>query len=154
MGSACTLVCPIEAYSDVFATLENSSTSELIVQGRPDSWKQIEIRSPGSLIAFTSLVREKPGDEYSKLILSMHNFFRRIGTEANKNQRFVLECIANAKMLIGVVAEPAFSEDDWHFNCIWPIAEHLNAIVFSGEAMLNAKGERLLDKIGEADITI
>jgi hypothetical protein len=64
----------------------------------------------------------------------------------------VLDKIANAQMLIGVVGEPEFIEEDGHFDCIWSISEELHAVVFSGEAMLDCTGRRLLSESGDYDV--
>jgi hypothetical protein len=71
---------------------------------------------------------------------------------ANKN--LVLNRIAEAEMLIGIIVDPEFREEDKHFACIWSLAERLNAVVFSGEAMLNAQGARLLNQAGETDVLL
>jgi hypothetical protein len=74
----------------------------------------------------------------------MHNFFRTVDTDAGADRALVLQRIANAKMLIGVVGEPEFLEEEGHFEQIWRTAERLDALVFSGDAMLNGRGELLL----------
>ncbi len=84
----------------------------------------------------------------------MHNFFRQIETPAVANRSFVLNRVADAEMLIGVIVEPEFREEDKHFDCVWSLAERLNAIVFSGQAMLNAQGAGLLTQTGETDIVL
>jgi hypothetical protein len=58
---------------------------DLDIQGDPWVWWRIEIRLPQSVVAFTRLIKDKPGDRFSKLILSMHNFFRQIETPAIAN---------------------------------------------------------------------
>lgn len=154
MSSACTLICPSKRFSEAINAISVVFQDNYDVQGETQSWRRIEVRLPQSLIAFTSLIREKPGDQFSKIILSMHNFFRQIKTTAKANKQFVLSRVVNAEMLIGVIAEPAFIEKDKHFDCIWTLADRLDAIVFSGEAMLDAQGVRLLSQTGEADFIL
>ena len=82
----------------------------------------------------------------------MHNFFRTIETSAVSNKNFVLSRVENAKMMIGVVAEPEFLESDPRLDCLWKIAEKLDAVIFNGQAMLNLEGENIIMKDGQHDI--
>jgi hypothetical protein len=152
MSFACTLVSPIRGYAEALEAIRGSNLGELAIQGDLRTWKRIEIQILGGVLAFTSLVRKKPGDKFSKLTLSMHSFFRNVETDATGSKEFVLKRIADAEMFIGVVANDLREEGS--LDCIWAVAECLNAIVFSGEAMLNARGERLLDQTGMSDVTV
>jgi hypothetical protein len=94
------------------------------------------------------MVRQKRGDRFSRLVLSMWTFFDGIDTSNCKNKNLVLQAVENTEMFIGVVAEPEFNEDEGHFTCIFSVARKLKALVFGGEAMQDAEGRKLLGSDG------
>lgn len=126
----------------------------MTLDGIEENWDRLILRFSEGEMFLTSLVRRIPGDSFSKLVLSMHNFFRMAETDATSNKNFVLGRIQNAKMMIGVVADPEFSEMDERLDCLWRIAEQLDAVIFNGDAMLNLQGQRIMTEIGDHDILI
>lgn len=153
MNSAVTLVCPETAYQKVLATV-HTFDSQVSLQSNDESWDQIVLNFATGTMVLTSMIRQGSGDKFSKLILSLHNFFRTINTIAHSNKDLVLSRVANARMLIGVVAEPEFRAPDARLECLARIADELDALIFDGQAMLNAKGERIIAKNGQHDIEI
>ena len=111
----------------------------------------MRIAFPTSTLTFTSMIRDKPGDRFSRLVLSMHNFFRVIATNGKEQKKRVLEGIENAEMFLGIVADPEFSDDEEHFICLFAVARKLNALVFTGEAMQDADGRKLLGNDGSVE---
>jgi hypothetical protein len=154
MTSACTILCPAINYAKVLEAIRLTSDGEISLDGTNEKWGRITVMLPSKQVTLTSLVREMPGDKFSKLVLSMHNFFRTIETPAASNKRYVLSRIADVQMMIGVVAEPQFLEDDSRFDILWGVAEWNSALIFNGEAILDLQGRRILDCNGEFDVLV
>jgi hypothetical protein len=152
MSDNCTIICADADYQAAFNSLRAVSPLPLAIEGNQDAWSRIEIRSPTSSIAFTSLVRKAPMDPFSKLNLSLSNFFRRIETPHEELRQKIVAHINNATLMIVVVAEPEFSEQDLHPEFIYSLAQTLNGMVFDGDAMHDDEGEILLDQRGESDV--
>ncbi len=95
--------------------------------------------------------RDKPGDEFSKLILGTLTFFRNVETTALENKQKVMKLISATRWAIGVVAEPGFVDEAGHFDCIFGIAERLEGLIFNGWGMVDANGLMVLDKDGNFD---
>jgi hypothetical protein len=148
MGDACTLVCGQQDYAAALNALHETTSSEIEVAGDETLWTRVQVTFPTSTLTFTSMVRDKPGDQFSRLVLGMHNFFRRIDTQGKEQKELVLAKIANSEMFIGVVAEPEFSDLEGHFTCLFALARKLNALIFTGQAMQDADGCRLLGTDG------
>jgi hypothetical protein len=55
------------------------------------------------------------------------------------------------KATIGFRAEPAYSEGHGHFDCIFALAEHLDAVVWNGSALLTSSGTLLVNAAGESE---
>ena len=154
MASACTILCPTTAYSNVLDAIRISWPGEVSIDGKADTWTRVTLIYLGKCLTLSSLVQEQPGDKFSKLILSMHNFFCTVETAAASNQSNVLAHIANAKMLIGIVAEPDFVEDDDRLDSLWTIAESVNGLIFNGDSMLDLRGQRILSRNGDYDVVV
>jgi hypothetical protein len=108
----------------------------------------------GKRLTLSSLIQDQPGDKFSRLVLSMHNYFRSVETDAMSNKSRVLTRIENLEMMIGVVAEPEFVEDDSRFRILWRIAECMDALIFNGNAILDLHGQRILDRDGRFDVVV
>lgn len=152
MASKLCIVCSEAVYTDVLAAVHRLPVNEFDFSGNEKQWKSIALTFPVGSIRLTSMTRVLPGDRFSKLILSMHNFFRAVETDAVSKKTAVLSRVALAKMLIGVVAEPEFVQDDKRLEYLWTIAEEIDARLFNGHAMLDSHGRRILSKDGEYDV--
>lgn len=51
----------------------------------------------------------------------------------------MLDAIANAQLLIGVVASPGFLESEPHQEYVFGIAKSVGGLIFSGDAILEEK---------------
>jgi hypothetical protein len=147
-------VCPEKGYGKVLDAVRSFQAVNVTLEGNEESWDRLVLVVPAGTIVLTSLVRHAPGDKFSKLVLSMHNFFRTIETSAESNKNFVLSRVENAKMMLGVVADPSFSEGDTRLDYLWRIAEELDAVIFNGQAMLNLEGKRIIAKDGQHDVDL
>jgi hypothetical protein len=154
MTSACTILCPTNDFGAVLDAIQSATAWELSLEGTRDYWTRITVVYTGKQITFSGLVQVQPGDKFSRTVLSMHNYFRTVKTDVASNQGYVLRRIANVQMMIGVVADPEFSEDDSRFNILWHIAECMDALVFNGEAILDLQGQRILDQDGKFDVVV
>lgn len=154
MVSSLTVVCPEKDYRKVFVAVRSFPAAQVTLEGNEELWDRIVLGFPTGTMVLASMVRHMPGDRFSKLALSMHNFFCRVKTSAVSNKNFVLSRVENAKMMIGVVAEPEFSESDTRLDSLWRIAEELDAVIFNGQAMLNLEGERIIAKDGQHDVEV
>jgi hypothetical protein len=153
MSDACTIICPSKNYIAILEMAEATARYAVHVNGPREAWQSLAIISEGSTLEITASVQVRPGDHFSKLILGMHNFFTRIETRWSEEKRKVLSTISRANMLIGVTADPAFAEEDGHYDCIFEIAKRIDGVIFTGSAMLNAQGKKLLDIDGESDMS-
>ena len=151
MSTAFTLICNRALYTEAFEVITRTVSGDITLEGRDDSWKRIMITSPHSRITFTSMARQRPGDEFSKLILSLRTFAREIRTPLVDSQKRLLERILGAKLLIGVVTEPDLSDEDGHLECLGELCSHLDAIIFNGDGFLNADGDLILDYTGTSE---
>src|SRR5262249_1730925 len=137
----------------VLNAVRSCKDAEVFLDGDENRWDKLVLCFSSGKMVLTSLVRHVPGDRFSTVVLSMHNFFRRVNTTGVDNKERLLESIANAQMLIGFVADPVFSENDSRLDCLWTISEKLDALIFNGEAMLNSKGERVMTEDGHYDVS-
>lgn len=147
--NACTVVCATKGYRAIAQMARQISRDTVSIQGTDEEWTTIRIRSGLHVLTFTSLVRIRPGDRFSKLVLGMYSFFRQIDTFSVQAKQTVLDTISQANMLIGVVVEPGWSdrEEDYVFE----IAKCVDGMVFTGHAMLDSHGSILLDSAGKSD---
>jgi hypothetical protein len=153
MSDACTILSVNIKLADIAEIIKNTKAA-VNINGDIDNWDNITLKFANSELRFNKLVQERPGDKFSKMILGMHNYFRKIDTIALGNKDYVLECIGNANLAIGVAADPKFSEEDEHFDIIFAVAEALRGVVFNGSGMLNTQGKMLLDDDGSFDYEI
>lgn len=154
MASAATVVCSEIAYSKIVGASHSCHPMHITLEGDAETWSRMILSFADGELVLTSLVRRAPGDKFSKLVLSMHNLFRTANTDAVANKTFVLKRIENATMMIGVVATPEFSDVDSRLDCLWRIAEEVDAVVFNGEAILNLRGQRIMSRNGEHDLVM
>jgi hypothetical protein len=153
VSDACTLVCKQAGYEDL-ATALNAVIVD--VEAVPTSTAQIEengmrkirLTFPHSSLTFAHSEFKEPGDHVARTLMGMRTFFRRIQTNAVETQQSILQFVLEARALIGVVAQPEYSDDDLHIDTIFAVAEKLGALVFNGAAMLDADGNILLDVDG------
>lgn len=154
MSSAVTLLCPMRIYCKALDAIRASCNADIDVEGSEEAWERVTLRFTSGTMVLTSLVRQVPGDKFSTLVLSMYNFFRTIDTDAERNKKYVLGRIENVAMMIGVVAEPEFSDTDARLDCLWSLAEQVDAVIFNGDSMLNLAGERIMSRSGEHDVLL
>ncbi len=121
-------------------------------EGNEDKWTSIKLIFNENNIVFNSLTREKPGDKFSKTILGMHNYFNRVETPLKERKRKLLQKIGNAKWLIGVVIDSSSGSDgNIFYDLIFNIATAIDAMIFTGDSIVDCHGKLLLNSIGEGE---
>ena len=154
MTTTFTILCPEINYGCTLDVIDAAMESNVVIEGTRQKWSRIALTLSGRHLALSSLVREQAGDKFSKLVLSLHTFFRTIPTDAVSNRSFLLSRIENVKMMIGVVDNPEFTETDDRLETLWHISESMNALIFNGDAALNLQGQRILDHAGKFDVVV
>ncbi len=144
MARSCTLICPTNEFDleEVLAKrAKNADSRETKAAGT------LVVRLGDVSLKFTVKQRKRPGDTFSHLILGFGTHFRDVRTKAKNNKKFVLQAIMNAKALIGVVANPHFNEKT--DEVVLGLAQALDALIFTGDALLHGNGQVVLDKKGK-----
>lgn len=154
MPQNCTILCPTDGPQQVIGFLRDllEDSAKIHVTGKESNWSKIKLKKQSASLTLNRQVRVKPGDSFSKLVLGMHNYFSQVKTSAKAIKKDVLERVANLALAIGVVAEPAFVDEARHYDCIFGIADALNAIIWTGCGVINAEGKLLLDGEGSSEV--
>lgn len=140
MSDACTIILPTKDFLSVLTILKQFLDPVLIV-GSETHWERLETKSSENSLVFRSLVRVAPGDQFSKLILGLHQFARNLrGINPTRFTELLRE-IENAEMLIGVVATPDFSANALYEEAVFAVAESLHGIVFTGSSFVSGSGD-------------
>ena len=117
-----------------------------------ENWDQVRIRALGTVLTLNAIEWRRPQDKASLLLLGTHTHIKRISTEHLEKKEALLRRILESKLIIGVVAEPDFSEGAGHFACVWAVAEAVDAILFNGSDFLDAQGNTILDSHGNSEL--
>ena len=112
------------------------------VHGPENGWSKIVCQGRETTITFNSMRKKKPGDEFSKLILSTHNLFRTRVKQQSENKEIVLSRIKRTALAIGIVAEPDLSEEDE--DCLLDLARILDGVIFNGSSMIDSEGQLIV----------
>jgi hypothetical protein len=137
----------------VFTLAQSFSDEQRDVVGGKERWDSIVVRAPEGGITINSMQRERPGDEFSRMILGAGNYFRDIRTTSVAAQQRLLELISELEWAIGVVAEPEYTETDTRLDLVFEIARHLNAVIFNGSGMIDKDGLMILEADGSSEVS-
>ena len=154
MTTSCTLICSKLHFSKALEIIRREVPGVVDVDGTADAWRKVRVAGKRTTLVFTSLTRVRPGDEFSSLVLSMHNFVRRVKTSAEDNKRQLLRRISHAAWFIGVVAEPDLSDDEGHLGCLGELCHELDAVIFNGDAFLDRQGDMILNSAGDHEVDL
>ncbi len=108
MSDHCTIFCLDNNFEQFASLLKNHKGSIEVVED-DKTLREIIVTDNAYQLILSILFRKEPGDKFSKLILSTHNYFRNIETNAAEQKKLVLDQISNTQAIIGVVGEPTFS---------------------------------------------
>jgi hypothetical protein len=90
-------------------------------------------------VSFSSMRQRAPGDEFSRMVLGMHNFFRTMATRKARRRRRILDLLDECEMAVGVVAAPDFTATDSRLDLVFAIAAQLDGMVFNGSGMIDSR---------------
>jgi hypothetical protein len=154
MPQNCTILCPSDEPLQVVALLRDLIEDGALIQvtGKGSDWSKIEVRSSAGSLTLNRQIRHRPGASFSKMVLGMYNYFNQVKTSARAIKKDVLDRVANMGLAIGIVAEPEFVREARHHDCIFGIAAALNAIIWTGNGVLNADGKMLLDGESNSEV--
>jgi len=144
MSDACTIISPVRGFQEVVDVLKRHKFPEFEIAGRADRWDSIRVPSAKGELVFNSLIRIKPGDKFSRLVLGMRNFIRTRGGPDTAIKQQLATRISEAQWMVGVVGTPEFLDEDGHLDLILGISRKLDSVIFNGSAILDSNGEILL----------
>jgi hypothetical protein len=124
----------------------------ITIDGEVGSWSSVTVQHGDASLTLNRLVFTSPGDEFSKMQRGMWVYFDGVETAHTSIKPDLLERIESFALAIGVVAEPGFVEDSGHFDCIFGLAEALDAVIWNGNGILNAEGSMILDGEGNSEV--
>ena len=155
MPQSCTILCPSDDSQRVVALVREfvGERGRVGVTGRGAAWSSITVGTAGASLVLTRLVRGRPGDRFSQLVLGAHNYFNRVKTRRRAIRADLLRRVGGVALAVGVVAEPGFVEAAGHYDCIYGLAGALDAVIWTGSGALNPRGELLLDGAGNSEVT-
>lgn len=143
MTQYCTIFGRNPDLEGVLRRVRETAVAPVGVVGDENRWKRLVLRGRHSTLTLNSMERTRPGDDFSKLILSTYNFFRKGRGDTNKDA--VLMAVSSCAIAVGVVAEPELDESEGHKAFVLDAARILDGVIFSGSAMLDANGAVLLE---------
>jgi hypothetical protein len=146
MSEYCTIISPVKDFRSMITILRQLGAEVSDIDGTEQEWRSVSLKSDVSKLVFNSMIRQFPGDEFSKLVLGIHNFARKLQGADIRTAQTVLDAIANAQLLIGVVASPGFLESNPHQEYVLGIAKSVGGLIFSGDAILDSSGNPLLKR--------
>jgi hypothetical protein len=131
-----TLLCPeIVDGGELVKTLSGLGVSASLVP----SHHHAVVEALAGRLRITAKVFVEGGDEYSKMILGMHNFFRRNAPQpAPEPLRSALQRIGVSDMALGIVYADAEGE-----KIVMALASAMDAVVFDGSRLLAPDGRVL-----------
>lgn len=149
MAEYCTIFGQNADYAGVLRRIRETSVAPVGVVGEESRWKKLVLKGRQSTLTLNSMEREKPGDDFSKLVLSTHNFLRKSSSDSASKDS-VLKAVSACSIAVGVVAEPALDESEGHMACVLDVARIIKGMIFNGSAMLDSDGALLLHAKAEA----
>jgi len=105
--------------------------------------QEISVRASKVGLEIHPLVKEKPGDKFSQLILGTHNFIQCSARGADESRSRVLKHIAQTTVIVGVpraTDSPLGSE----LSVVAGVVLAMDAIIFDGTTMRDHSGADLL----------
>lgn len=117
-------------------------SAKVDVTGLENAWTKIICNGPSTTVTFNSMRKIEPGDAFSRLILSTHNFFRTRVKEESEKKDLALRKIKSCALAVGVVAEPDLSEEDE--NCLLDLTRLLEGVIFNGSSLIDSEGQLIV----------
>ncbi len=154
MAQNCTILCPRDEPERLIESVKRlvDGRGELEIGGTPCDWNSITLRSLGSSLVLNRRVHRHNGDDFSRMMLGLLNYFREVTTPHEETKERVLRGLDDVSLAIGVVAEPSFDEEAGHFELIFGLAEEFDAMTWNGSGVLDPTGSLILDGDGESEL--
>jgi hypothetical protein len=145
----CTVLGGTTGYAAILAAVRGAAPpATVVVVGSPNAWTVLSVQSVSSSLRLTTMRRVRPGDEFSKLVLGLHNHFRKAAEREGQAGRLALNRVAGLQLAVGVVAEPAIDHEEWMERVILSTAQAMEGLIFNGHALLASDGTLVLDSQG------
>jgi hypothetical protein len=154
MAKNCTILCPADEPARVVDVVRESIGDRglITVDGEVEDWSSITIENGDVSMVLNRLVFVSQGDEFSKMQGGIWRYFDGVETVHASIKSDLLERIDGSALAIGVVAEPGFVEDSGHYDCIFGLAGALDAVIWTGNGIIDAQGQMILDGDGESEV--
>jgi len=151
VSATCTLICPSIDFDGVLATLRRDPQAKLAIEGSPAQWDRIIVSIPAGELKLSSLYESRDEQKFLGIGKGLYGFVNMSPNDDADLNDFLKASVINAPFLIGVVAEPGFEVMDV-FRCLANVALALDALIFSGSALLAPSGHLVLDDEGQSDV--
>jgi hypothetical protein len=138
-------------YCEVLDRMRQVSVAPVGVSGESGRWQKLVLKGKKGTLTLNSMEPERPGDEFSSMILGLHSLFWNAKTDATERRKRVLDAIASCVLAIGVVADPVFDESEGYFDLVLDVAKIGDGVIFNGSGILDSEGRLLLDPEGRFD---
>lgn len=142
MTAFCTIYGRKADFSAVAAAFDRVPGAKVSIRGTPSRWQSMEITLNAVSLKLSCAQRKRPGDAFSKMILSTFAYAREARAKDTKLKQQVLDVVSSCQLSIGVVVEP--SADASLESHIFRCAGLLDGIAFDGQSFFNSQGEILL----------
>ncbi len=130
-----------------------SMTGEAVhVEAQDGQWSSITIQGRNATLVFRCLRPGPPPDDFSRGILGIYNYAKRIKATSEEIQKELLHHLANAKCIIAVVATPGFDVDAGHPDLIAEVCDRADGVLFNGRDFLNVEWDVLLGADGSSEV--
>lgn len=120
------------------------------IENGDDYWEYIWIPDGENDLKFSSRQFQKPQDPFSKMRLGLWNYFDKIQTNSTLSKDKVNQGIGDCFFAIGVVSYTQFTQKG--IDLLYKLTEINKGMIFTGSAMLNEKGQLLLDADGNSEV--
>jgi hypothetical protein len=149
-----TILCPADEPQRIVALIRETigNRGRVTISGNESSWASITLTRKGASLTLNRSVYKQNGDQFTKLRLGMYMHFDAVETKHLAIKDDLLQRIKKVQLAIGVVAEPEFVELAGHYECIFGLAEVLDAIIWTGAGVINAEGAMILDSEGNSEL--
>ena len=143
----CTIFAKKADYKTAALTIKQYAGDKANFDGAEGLWEKAEARSKSGKLTIFTKVREKPGDEFSGMILGLANYARN--SEAKQATEEVKEKVEGfifaVNIALGVIAEPEFTQTDERLDIVFGLAEKLNGLIYNGDMLLDYNGARVIE---------
>lgn len=151
MPGQCTLFCRRDSPEAALAVAEANLRSRAQIDAPREQWIRAEFQQGKLSVRLHRTPFQKRGDELSRLILGLVNWLNNVAVVHPVATQFAVDHILETTAAIGFTALPDFNEDSGHFDCVFALAEELDALVWNGCGLLNADGEMVIDGGGGSE---